>query len=290
VTYEQNEPGRFFRNWSVAAVYRHELNFANDRIQGFGEIAIDTRHLSFWEADFGLRVNERALDDRSTRGGPIIIRPGSIGLDAELSTDRRKPIAGSVDASVMNGEFDGEELELGASLTVRTSPWWTLTIGPSFSTGRVAAQYLATVPDAAATQTFGQRYLFAPLDFTQLEATIRANVTFAPRVTLEVFAQPLIYSADYLPAGALTAPRTFSFAPLAGGSTDDEDNTERSLRGNAVLRWEWRPGSTVFLAWQQTRENVGPERAFRFGRDQRLLFDAPPDNIFVLKATYWLSM
>jgi hypothetical protein len=177
-----------------------------------------------------------------------------------------------------------------ASLAIRTSPRWNLEIEPFFSQGRIAAQYLATVPDPAATATFGRRYFFAPLDFTQLNASVRANVTFAPRLTLEVYAQPLIFTSDYQTAGALTAPRTFSFEPADGGPVGSGDNTERSLRGNAVLRWEWRPGSTIYFAWQQTRRSSGSESEFDLWRDQRLLFEAPPDNIFVIKASYWLSM
>jgi hypothetical protein len=290
VEYEENQPGRFLRSWSSSAEYRHEMNFAGDRIQSFGELGFEVQHLSYWEADIGVTLRRRALDDRSTRGGPIIIRPGALSISVGVSSDPRKSMIASADVFVSDGEFGGEEFEVGGSVAIRTSPRWSLSIGPSFSRGRVAAQYRGTYVDATATETFGRRYLFAPLDFTQLEASIRGSVTFAPRVTLEMFAQPLIYSSDYLPAGALTAPRTLSFAPWAGAPAEEGDETERSLRGNAVLRWEWRPGSTIYLAWQQTRESFGPENAFRFGRDQRLLFEAPSDNIFVLKATYWLSM
>ena len=290
VEYEENQPGRFLRSWNSSAVYRHEMNFAGDRIQSFAELDVEVRHLSYWQADIGIALRQRALDDRSTRGGPIIIRPGSLQVGIGFNSDPRKPITAAADISMSDGEFGGEELEVGGSVSIRTSPRWSLSLGPTFSRGRVAAQYRGTFVDAAATETFGRRYLFAPLEFTQLEASIRGSVTFAPRLTLEMFAQPLIYSSDYLPAGALTAPRTLSFEPWAGAPANDGDNTERSLRGNAVLRWEWRPGSTIYVAWQQTRESVGPENEFRFERDQRLLFEAPSDNIFVLKATYWLSM
>jgi hypothetical protein len=290
VQYEENQPGRFLRNWNATAVYRHEMNFANDRIQAFGELGLEARHLSYWEADVGLTLRQRALDDRSTRGGPIIIRPGSVELGVGFQSDPRKPITASLDVSVADGEFGGDEFGLEGSVAIRASPRWSLSVGPSFTRGRVAAQYRGTFTDAAATTTFGRRYLFAPLEFTELQANIRANITFAPRITLEMFVQPLIYSSDYLPAGALTAPRTFTFASWSGAPTDEGDNTERSLRGNAVLRWEWRPGSAIYVAWQQTRESFGPESDFRFGRDQRLLFEAPPDNILVVKATYWLSM
>lgn len=63
----------------------------------------------------------------------------------------------------------------------------------------------------------------------------------------------------------------------------------RSLRGNAVLRWEWREGSTLFVAWQQRRSDSEPIGDFDFGRDRRALFQTRPDNIFLVKMNYWLN-
>lgn len=290
LTYAENRPGPLLRRWSVTAVRRNEINFDGDAIQTFSQLSANALHLHYWGANAAVVHRPRVFDDRSTRGGPMIVRPGEIELLAGVSSDSRRSITGSFNASVSDEEFGGHAVDLAASLAIRTSSRWNLVIGPFFSRGRIAAQYRATVPDPAATATFGQRYFFAPLEFTQLNASVRANVTFAPRMTLEVYAQPLIFTSDYQTTVALAAPRTFSFEPAAGGPTASGDNTERSLRGNAVLRWEWRPGSTVYFAWQQTRRSRGIESEFDFGRDQRLLFEAPPDNIFVMKASYWLSM
>lgn len=93
-------------------------------------------------------------------------------------------------------------------------------------------------------------------------------------------------SGDYGDPGYLVAPKTYEFAP---GTVPSRDFDLRSLRGNAVLRWEWRPGSTLYLAWQQRREDFANVGDFEFDRDRRALFDAPPDDIFLLKVNYWLS-
>jgi hypothetical protein len=63
----------------------------------------------------------------------------------------------------------------------------------------------------------------------------------------------------------------------------------QSLRGNAVLRWEYRPGSTLFFVWQQQRSGADPFGDFELGRDTGAIFNARPDNVFVIKATYWLG-
>jgi hypothetical protein len=77
--------------------------------------------------------------------------------------------------------------------------------------------------------------------------------------------------------------------PAASFTVANRDFTTRSLRGNAVLRWEYRPGSTLFLVWQQSRAATGTEGDFAFRREAGNLFEAKPDNFFVVKLNYWLN-
>jgi hypothetical protein len=78
--------------------------------------------------------------------------------------------------------------------------------------------------------------------------------------------------------------------PAAAFTLSDPDFNFRSLRGTGVLRWEWRPGSTAYLAWTQRRSDTAGVGDFAFGRDGSALFDAPADNVFVLKISYWLGL
>jgi hypothetical protein len=78
--------------------------------------------------------------------------------------------------------------------------------------------------------------------------------------------------------------------PAAAFAFGNPDFNFRSLRGNAVLRWEYRPGSTVFFVWTQSRSDVAPNGDLQFSRDVSGLFDAKPDNIFLLKVNYWLGL
>jgi len=80
---------------------------------------------------------------------------------------------------------------------------------------------------------------------------------------------------------------------LSGSPTfrfQDPTFTFRSLRGNAVLRWEYRPGSTLFVVW--TRSSQIPELArgnIQFSDDASALFQGPSENVFLVKMTYWLG-
>jgi hypothetical protein len=207
-------------------------------------------------------------------------------------------------------------------LLVRFHEKYELDIGATVSRDHVAAQYVTSVADSLATSTFGNRYVFAPLDQTTIGIESRFNVTFSPDLTFELYVQPLMASGNYGDPMELAAPRSFEFlrygqdiGTISRGQNDsftvapgggaapfavaDLDFNLRSLIGSAVLRWEWRPGSTIFLVWQQSRSERLLQSAggsfdpgigdSRLGRDARELFGLKPDNVFAVKVTYWLN-
>ena len=149
------------------------------------------------------------------------------------------------------------------------------------------AQYVASSADPAATATYGRRYVFAELDQKTVSAQIRLNWAFTPTLSLQTFLQPLISSGNYQDYKALARPKSYAFTPDA--HPDDRDFNFRSLRGNAILRWEYRPGSTLFLVWTQTRVDEEAMGDLDFGRSSRRLFRADADNIFLAKVTYYLN-
>jgi len=142
----------------------------------------------------------------------------------------------------------------------------------------------------------------------------RVDWTFTPRLSLQVFLQPLISSGDYADFKELKAPRTYDFLvygkdlgtvtrsngvvtidPDANPGTandivfDEPSFNFRSMRGNAVLRWEYLPGSTLFLVWQHQKQDQVATGDFDLGRDISGLWNAPAHNIFAIKVSYWLS-
>ena len=72
-------------------------------------------------------------------------------------------------------------------------------------------------------------------------------------------------------------------------SFTDRDFNVRSLIGNAIFRWEYRPGSAIFLVWQRQQEDEAMLGTFDFSRDARALFRAPARTIFLIKASYWFG-
>jgi hypothetical protein len=181
------------------------------------------------------------------------------------------------------------------------------------------AQYVSAVVDATAANFYGSRYVMSTLDQRTLGLDTRLSVTFNPRMTLELYAQPFFASGHYFEFKEYVSPRSQQLAvygrdrgtitpsrDAGGGLTsytidpdgsgaarpftiDNPDFTEQSLRRNAVFRWEYRPGSVLYFAWTQSRQGDSAFGDLEFPRDREALLAARPQNIFLVKASWWVS-
>jgi Domain of unknown function (DUF5916)/Carbohydrate family 9 binding domain-like len=311
LSYTQQEPGKVFREWSAELQPSARWNWGGDRTGTALGLELNTEFLNYWRVDFEFDHSFAALDDRLTRGGPLTRRPRNTSYAVSVESDDRK--RWTIEASVDAGSGPaGSSISTDLTFGFRPADNWNITVSPGWTRDRSTAQYLEAVADPLAATTYGHRYVFADLEEQELGVSLRANVTFTPALTLEVYARPFFGTGRFDNPKELRAPRTFQFAryedigtvesddhewvidpdgagPADEFELDDEDFTFRSLRGNAVLRWEWRPGSTLFLVWQQQRESEVALGDLRLGREFRRLAATPPRNVFMFKVSYWLN-
>jgi hypothetical protein len=209
-------------------------------------------------------------------------------VSLNVNSDTRKNLHGSLLINADKGNTGG--WDFGASLTLawRISTAVSLSVGPSYSRNHSTAQYVEAIPDSLAVTTFGTRYVFATLDQQSLSATLRLNWIFTPKLSFQLYAQPFLSAGRYTGFKSLALPATFTFSPSS--TTLTPDFNFKSLRANAVLRWEYLPGSTLYFVWTNEKalyeEDYG---VFRTGRDLSEMMRARPDNVFSLKITYWWS-
>ena len=134
-------------------------------------------------------------------------------------------------------------------------------------------------------------YVFGHLDQTTVGITARVNYTITPELTVQIYAQPFVSAGDYSAFKELVAGRAAHYqdryAPFAYASNPDFNY--RSFRSTNVLRWEYKPGSALFLVWQQGREETLTNGAFDFGGDFRGVFGVPARNVFLVKWSYWFN-
>jgi hypothetical protein len=311
--YRETLPGRLLRSYRLELFSTHFWNSDGDLVYPSLAAAAFLEFHNF--AGVFLRVGRvgTALDDRLTRGGPLVRVPGAWNFSASYFGDRRKHYLLQGNLQATSGRANpgaGGDVQL----TVQPTPTFSFVLAPAFSWSKTRAQYLTTTADSLATGTYRHRYVFAELVQRQLALVTRINWTFTPRLSFQLFAQPLLASGRYERFKELAAPRSFDFSGYgkdqgsiqrANGTVSiDPDGLPgtlntisfgepnfslRSLRGNAVLRWEYQPGSTLFLVWQQRREDAAALGDLQLGRDLRALLKASGENILAVKASFWIS-
>jgi len=313
VVRQVTKPNRFARSMWFSLGGQTAFNYSGDRIDGQVNSYAQLTFLNYWMVTAMNIIRPRKLDDQLTRGGPVVERAAQTFWDLMVMSDTREALLFSVEPNVGCG--DGYcTWAFSASMTVRPASNLSLSLGPTWEDDHIRSQYVTTVADPTATAMYGNRYVFAFLRQKTLAMDTRLAVTFTPNLTLELYLQPLVASGAYSAFHEFDRPRSLARSTygvdrgtiaVAGGTyTVDPDGPGgaqpftfsnpdfnfRSLRGNAVVRWEFHPGSTIYLVWTQSRSDNADVGDFQLGRDLRGLIGAPPENIFLVKMSYWLGL
>ena len=230
--------------------------------------------------------------DRCTRGGPALRQSRGFYPWFGFGGDNRRTVNPSV---WVNLRYTDEGATHGASispsLSIRPSSRLQTTWGFNINRGQTDSQWYENIID----DTGVTHYTFAHLDQRTLSLTARINYTASPDLTLEFYAQPFVSTGTYsdvrevsaTPEAESYADRFQPFTPPPGSETAFKFS---QLRTNTVLRWEYRPGSTLFLVWAHGREADTSEEARQsWGNDFRDLLDVHADNTFLIKMAHWFN-
>lgn len=267
-----------FQNW----------NFGHDLLANgvYGNWFVEMTN--YWYGFGWGGVSGRALDDRRTRGGPLAARASDWNGGIGMGSDSRKKL--SFETSVETWRSSDSSWERGVFLTAIYRPTTNLKLqlSPSFIREYDYAQYVTTIPDPRATATYGAHYVFAGIDQNIFELRTRADWTINSKLSLQLYLQPFVAAGDYHDFRELARPRSGEYVPFA--YDENHDFNFRSLRGSAVARWEFRPGSSLYVVWNENRAASEPFGDFRVRRDVSALRQAPSRDIFLVKVSYWLPL
>jgi hypothetical protein len=302
------QPGKVFRRFSLNVNQWNAWSYGWDHLNTGGNVNASFTLLNYWGGYFGVNRNWEGLSTGMLRGGPAIRRPGGTNGWAGFYSDERKALRAELNVWGWRQDESGSwEAGLNPFVAWRPSGRVDLRVGPSFNRNRNQAQYLTDTVLTGRTE-----YLFGQLSQSTVAMTVRANITFTPRLTLQVYAEPFYSAGSYSDVARVTDPRGDRFqdrfqalgatrdangdfaVDVDGGGTDvvlpNPDFSYASFRSNVVLRWEYRPGSTLFLVWQQNR-GLGTSDG-RYDPDGALrdLFGTEPENVFLVKVNYWFSL
>ncbi len=278
-----DKPSKYLRTFRYNFNQWGGWNYDGDRLNLGININAHAVFTNNWSTGTGGNLNAQGIDDRATRGGPAVYRNGQRSLWWYLSTDERRLISAGLNTF---NSTDGHGTTFGdvsPYVTWRPSSFLNVSGGLRLSRNHDESQWVGQLPDG--------RYVFGLLDQKTVALTARVNYTVTPTLSIQIYAEPFVSAGEYSQFKALLNGRSTSYEGRYT-PTDYHRNPDfnyRSFRTTNVLRWEYKPGSTIFAVWQQGREDSLDRGTFDFSRDFGGVFNAPARNVFLVKWAYWLN-
>jgi Domain of unknown function (DUF5916)/Carbohydrate family 9 binding domain-like len=284
IQFRHDNPSKYLRSFRWNLNQWGTWNFGGDRLDLGGNINAHWTFTNNWSTGTGFTSNARPFDDRATRGeGPGAFANPNWTYWGYLNSDERKPASASTFFNVGGDGHGSSWVGVSPGVTVRPTSFLSINSGIDWNHNVQDAQWVENAADG--------RYVFGHLDQTTVSLTMRVNYTITPQLTVQVYAAPFVSAGDYDRFKKLvngSAERYEDrYAPIAYAGNPDFNY--RSFRTTNVLRWEYKPGSALFVVWQQGREDVLDAGLFRFGPDFRGVFGAPARNAFLVKWSYWIN-
>jgi hypothetical protein len=263
-----------------------------------------------WNVNWSFtRENER-ISNYELRGGPSMALPGDWQYNANINSDWNRPVAFNLGLwGSVHDDDSGWERSYWTTVSWRATSALGLSLNPSFSHRRPELQYV-TICGGDSPQ-----FVYGRMHQRTFDLSFRVDLALSPRLTLQYYGAPFVSAGRYDDFKRITEPRADAYGDrfvrlgeaahydaATGEYSVDEDGdgvsdysfgdpgfNVRDFNSNLVLRWEYSPGSSLYLVWQQARSGTGRAGEFALQDDLDGLFGAHPHNIFLLKMNRWLS-
>ncbi|MFO7894721.1 MAG: DUF5916 domain-containing protein [Longimicrobiales bacterium] len=315
--YHRFDPIGPFRSFTIGVNPSTAWDFGGLNLHKQLNLFANTELTNNWSFGFWSGRAFPGVSNGALRGGPAIRRPGALRANVWMNTDSRKPVRVNLNGGwSVDDQGAGWSRRAGASVTWRPSGRLDLSLGPSINERSSEWQYITQTAD----HTGDTHYIFAPIHQRTFSLTTRVSYAFTPTLSLQLYAQPFVSAGRYAGFREVADPQadrfgqrfhTFSDQELSyvpdgdGGwgtyavdtdgdgtadySFNEPDFSFKELRSNAVLRWEYRPGSTLFVVWSQGRSRVDPTGQFHVIDDFDRLVGTGGSSVLAVKLNYWLD-
>jgi len=312
VGYRIYEPFSVFRYLNLNFNQWTEWNFGGELTGPGGNINVHTQLKNYWNLHLGGNINGNGLSTTELRGGPALKTIGSKNLWFAFGSNDQKKFTGEAQFMIYGANeknakqiFDG-----GVSFAYRPSKSLKITLSPNYNWNNDELQYV-TQQDYSKTTD----YIFARIHQKTLSASLRINYIITPNLSIQYWGQPFIATGKYSEFKRITNSRAnnytdrFTFLSSnelsynaadevyrvsdTGGNElytfDQPDFNVKEFLSNMVVRWEYLPGSTLYLVWSQHRDQSVSNGEFNFRSDFKTLFDDQPYNVFLVKLSFRLG-
>lgn len=312
--YKWLEPGKYFQLAEINTAYMTNHNFVGDKISEMVFLFGFARFNNFWTISPIIGIGPRTLSDQALRGGPMVISPSGLWSRVFIRTDSRKPIIYELGGNYEQSAKGSYSLNISPEIEMNLGTRLRLGFEPGYTKQIQIAQYIDSFDDETAVDMFGSRHIVAQLDRKIISAELRIDYTFTPKLSFQAYFQPYMTVGSYSHFKEFERPESYEFIEygkndnmeiIKDGSDgyylypnsingneiyiENPDFNYKALVGSAVLRWEFRPGSTLYIVWTRNGSDEQNPGVFNFNRDIKNLLNAESDNVFAVKLTYWFG-
>jgi hypothetical protein len=306
------DPKGFYRNYNINFNQWSVWDFTGNHLQDAGNFNGYIQFKNYWSANGGIEADVNQVANSMLRGGPVMKMPSAIGTWYGISSDQRKKLVASLNFNFSASRFNsGRNYEISTKLTYKPVNTLSITLKPSYSISFDELQYV--------DQNYylnQKRYIFASIDQKVLSMSLRANLNLTPDLSVEYWGQPFIASGKYYDFKYITDPmaseyhdrfHTYSGSEItyvndpgndsyykineSGNGTGSytigkPDFNVREFLSNLVIRWEYNPGSSIYLVWSQSRSGNDSAGIMEVSNNMHDLFNIKPHNVFLIKFSY----
>jgi hypothetical protein len=307
--FQETEPHGAFRSYGFTVSRDDSWDFGGMKTEGSTGFEASGSFRNLWGISGGVNVIESPTDTRLLRGGPAMTTSGFVSAEVGAHSDAGRRVSVSLSTErhfVMEG--DGRRAEVNATVRVRPTNAVNFSVNGFYERNVDDLQYVDTAyPGGAA------KYLLGRLDQDTLGLTFRVNVFITPDLSIQYYGSPFVSNGRYGQFKRATTPRADAYAdrfhdfaaseivyvPDANAYRVNEAGTTygfgnpdfdfRQFRSNLVARWEFKPGSSLYVVWSQDRTD---EELFGKSLTSSLsaLRLAPATNVFLVKLSYWFGL
>ncbi len=314
IAYQKRNPVKIFDRFNVNGNQRLDWDYGGNFLGSVWNVNANGQFRNKYGAGFGITRAEDLASNTELRGGPSSRWPDGWSFEVWGDTDRRKKLAGSLGTFLRRNDHGSEDTRVTwGSVTWRPSDALSVSLSPEVTRSERELQYVATE-----TSSGGERYLFGAIDQETTVFNLRLDYSITPDLSVQLYASPFVSTGRYGAFKRITAPRAaayrdrfevFDAAQIAYDAgadrfevDEDRDGTVdyrfsnpdfdfREFNSNLVVRWEYRPGSTLFLVWSQVRDETTLLRGRRdFAHDLDQLFAEPAHDVLLVKFSRWFSL
>ncbi|MBI2219605.1 MAG: carbohydrate binding family 9 domain-containing protein [Acidobacteria bacterium] len=284
IQFRFDRPGRHVRSFRFNLNEWSSRNFDGDLRALGGNVNAHWTLVNNWSFGGGVNGEGGGFDDRLTRGGPGGYTERGWNAWSYVNTDNRR-------RAMANGFLGGGRYRDGSrffdvepGVTYRPASFLSVSASVGWSPSTNPVQWVEQDADG--------QYVFGRLRQRTVSIATRVNYTITPTLSVQIYARPFVSAGEYTNFRRLADGRSKDFGTRYADYPEYDGNPDfnyRSFRTTNVLRWEYRPGSSLFVVWQQGRESTASRGDFEFGRDFGRVFDTPASNVFLVKMSYWLN-